>query len=111
MNTCIVCGGSFQPQSNCPYCNFPEITVLGDKAVLDEMAAGYRKEYLADIRLGVMYTMWKADGDTLTADREGCELFADGSAVQGTDIWCDRQLARQPDGDRVDVCPYRDIEK
>ena len=42
MNTCIVCGGSFQPQSNCPYCNFPEITVLGDKAVLDEMAAGYR---------------------------------------------------------------------
>lgn len=44
MNTCIVCGGSFQPQSNCPYCNFPEITVLGDKAVLDEMAAGYRKE-------------------------------------------------------------------
>ena len=103
MNTCIVCGGSFQPQSNCPYCNFPEITVLGDKAVLDEMAAGYRKEYLADIRLGVMYTMWKADGDTLTADREGCELFADGSAVQGTDIWCDRQLARQPDGDRVDV--------
>lgn len=103
MNTCIVCGGSFQPQSNCPYCNFPEITVLGDKAVLDEMAAGYRKEYLADIRLGVMYTMWKADGDTLTADREGCELFADGSAVQGADIWCDRQLARQPDGDRVDV--------
>lgn len=96
MNTCIVCGGSFQPQSNCPYCNFPEITVLGDKAVLDEMAAGYRKEYLADIRLGVMYTMWKADGDTLTADREGCELFADGSAVQGADIWCDRQLARQP---------------
>ena len=69
MNTCIVCGGSFQPQSNCPYCNFPEITVLGDKAVLDEMAAGYRKDYLADIRLGVMYTMWKADGDTLTADR------------------------------------------
>ena len=64
MNTCIVCGGSFQPQSNCPYCNFPEITVLGDKAVLDEMAAGYRKEYLADIRLGVMYTIWKADGDT-----------------------------------------------
>ena len=103
MNTCIVCGGSFQPQSNCPYCNFPEITVLGDKAVLDEMAAGYRKDYLADIRLGVMYTMWKADGDTLTADREGCELFADGSAVQGADIWCDRQLARQPDGDRVDV--------
>ena len=95
MNTCIVCG-SFQPQSNCPYCNFPEITVLGDKAVLDEMAAGYRKEYLADIRLGVMYTMWKADGDTLTADREGCELFADGSAVQGADIWCGRQLARQP---------------
>lgn len=47
--------------------------------------------------------MWKADGDTLTADREGCELFADGSAVQGADIWCDRQLARQPDGDRVDV--------
>ena len=86
MNTCIVCGGSFQPQSNCPYCNFPEITVLGDKAVLDEMAAGYRKDYLADIRLGVMYTMWKADGDTLTADREGCELFADGSAVQGADI-------------------------
>ena len=103
MNTCIVCGGSFQPQSNCPYCNFPEITVLGDKAVLDEMAAGYRKDYLADIRLGVMYTMWKADGDTLTADREGCELFADGSAVQGADIWCDCQLARQPDGDRVDV--------
>ena len=103
MNTCIVCGGSFQPQSNCPYCNFREITVLGDKAELDEMAAGYRKDYLADIRLGVMYTMWKADGDTLTADREGCELFADGSAVQGADIWCDRQLARQPDGDRVDV--------
>ena len=47
--------------------------------------------------------IWKADGDTLTADREGCELFADGSAVQGADIWCDRQLARQPDGDRVDV--------
>lgn len=86
-----------------PLLQFPEITVLGDKAVLDEMAAGYRKEYLADIRLGVMYTMWKADGDTLTADREGCELFADGSAVQGADIWCDRQLARQPDGDRVDV--------
>ena len=84
-------------------CIRDRITVLGDKAVLDEMAAGYRKEYLADIRLGVMYTMWKADGDTLTADREGCELFADGSAVQGADIWCDRQLARQPDGDRVDV--------
>lgn len=103
MNTCIVCGGSYQPQPNCPCCGFPEIKVLGDKSVLEEMAADYRRDYLADIRLGVMCTTWKADGDTLTADQEECVFFADGRSAQGVDVWCSRQLARQPDGDCVNV--------
>ena len=66
-------------------------------------ARQYRKDYLADMRFGVVCTTWKASGDKLVPDQEERVYFADGSAPAEQDVWCDRQLARCPDGGSVKV--------
>lgn len=106
MKTCIVCGKKFDENANgaCPSCQFPAIAVLGgaeDKLI--GFARQYRKDYLADMRFGVVCTTWKASGDKLVPDQEERVYFADGSAPAEQDVWCDRQLARCPDGDSVKV--------
>lgn len=106
MKTCIVCGKKFDENVNgaCPSCQFPEIAVLGgaeDKLI--GFARQYRKDYLADMRFGVVCTTWKASGDKLVPDQEERVYFADGSAPAEQDVWCDRQLARCPDGGSVKV--------
>lgn len=106
MRTCIVCGNTFDEmtESACPCCRFPVLTPLGDNAdALNSFAGQYQEEYLADVRLGVMCTTWKASGSTLVPDQEECVLFADGPALAGSDVWCSRQLARCAEGDSVTV--------
>lgn len=106
MKICVVCGKKFDENASgaCPYCRFPEITVLGgaeDEVI--RFARQYRKEYLADMRFGVVCTTWRASGDKLVPDREEYVYFADGSVPAGQDVWCGRQLARCPDSASVMV--------
>lgn len=106
MRTCIVCGNTFNEMTEgaCPCCRFPVLTSLDDNAdALSGFAKEYQKEYLSDVRLGVMCTTWKASGSTLIPDQEECVFFADGTAPVGTDVWCGRQLARCAEGDSVTV--------
>lgn len=105
MKTCIVCGKNFDENVNgaCP-CQFPAIAVLGGaEDELIRFARQYRKDYLTDMRFGVVCTTWKASGDRLVSDRNEYVYFADGSTPAEQDVWCDRQLARCPDGGSVDV--------
>lgn len=99
MKTCIVCGKNFDENVNgaCPCCQFPAITVLGGaEDELIRFARQYRKDYLTDMRFGVVCTTWKASGDRLVSDRNEYVYFADGSTPAEQDVWCDRQLARYP---------------
>ena len=97
MKTCIVCGKNFDENVNgaCPCCQFPAIAVLGGaEDELIRFARQYRKDYLTDMRFGVVCTTWKASGDRLVSDRNEYVYFADGSTPAEQDVWCDRQLAR-----------------
>lgn len=72
MKTCIVCGKNFDENVNgaCPRCQFPAIAVLGGaEDELIRFARQYRKDYLTDMRFGVVCTTWKASGDRLVSDR------------------------------------------
>lgn len=105
MKTCIVCGKNFDENVNgaCPCCQFPAIAVLGGaEDELIRFARQYRKDYLTDMRFGVVCTTWKASGDRLVSDRNEYVYFADGSTLPSR-TWCDRQLARRPDGGAVNV--------
>lgn len=106
MKTCIVCGKNFDENVNgaCPCYQFPAIAVLGGaEDELIRFARQYRKDYLTDMRFGVVCTTWKASGDRLVSDRNEYVYFADGSTPAEQDVWCDRQLARCPDGGSVNV--------
>ncbi|MCD8340578.1 MAG: hypothetical protein LUC87_00280 [Clostridiales bacterium] len=103
MKTCIVCGGSYV-DTECPYCHFPEVSVIGDdNAPLMDYANQYRKEYLKDMKLGVLCFRWKASGEQLVLDETACQLFASGAELEQGEVWCVQEFARNPEGDALSL--------
>ncbi len=99
MKTCIVCGGSYA-DAECPYCHFPEISVIGDdNAPLMDYANQYRKDCLKGMKIGVLCYRWKASGEQLVLDETTCQFFASGEGLEQSEAWCDQEFARCPEGD------------
>lgn len=103
---CMVCGNIYD-SGKCPRCNFPRMAVVGDYeeglAKLTETAETYRREYLADIQIGIAVSKWKGHDTQLELERTEVLPLAKGEELLDGEKWCEEYFARLPDRDMLEI--------
>lgn len=103
---CMVCGNVYD-SGKCPRCNFLRMTVVGDYeeglAKLARAAQIYRRDYLADIQIGIAVSKWKEHDGQLELDRTEILPLAKGEELLDGEKWCEEYFARIPDKEILEM--------